>query len=341
MKNYVLAIFLTVGMSIHLQADDSAPKSEIDLAELEVKLKTEGLEGWIHAANAAAGLYVFTWRKPGDFFTNIQFPLIARSQTLRDEIKKLDRHDKIWVRGEFIQHEAPQKHIEAQEFKILKKYAPEWEKDYGTAFPEELNDKTQIRAIVHAIANEGRIMVIEYKDSVIPVFVDRPELTKGLYRNDKIEIIYRVRKNPNRPKHLELNLESSEPLKVIERIVEKHAQTGSLEGSLIRFPASPQVLFDVFAIEVIDADGLKRNYTLVNFDDPEVFKKIREKLGQIWATDSQQASYARNKWVNRNIRVKATGVFNIQDPGQANAQILLTGPESLEFSKLICEWQKL
>src|SRR5438445_610982 len=70
------------------------------------------------------------------------------------------------------------------------------------AIPDDLLAATELIGKVHAVNDDGRIFVIEYKDAVIPVFVPVANLTAGLYRNDKIHLVFQFAMNPPRPTHL-------------------------------------------------------------------------------------------------------------------------------------------
>lgn len=135
---------------------------------------------------------------------------------------------------------------------------------------------------------------------------------------------------PHQPAHVSVDFTKSEPIKVIDKLVEWHGKEGSVVGTLVLFPKSPQVQFNVFALQIADDNGVKREITLVNFEDPKVFEAIRDKLQDLWDRKPQNIVNARNKYLNLNVTLKATGTFNVVDPGQANMQILLKGPESLE-----------
>ena len=95
------------------------------------------------------------------------------------------------------------------------------------------------------------------------------------------------------------------------------------------FPASPQVKFNVFALHQKDQDGVSKEYTLVNFEDEKVFEAIRNKLQSLWDSSPDAVINSRNKLLNTKIRIRATGTFNVVDPGQANPQIMLAGPDSI------------
>jgi len=307
------------------------------LSELEKQLKETGLKGWVHGATEPLGLYVFTYREPGNFFAHQEFPLVPGNEAVERTLQKLKRHDEVSLKGSFLANQAPINHIWVSHIDLINSYesptpAPE-PYPYKAELPEELFTQKEIRAKVHAVVNEGKVLVIEYKDAIVPVVVGKPELAKGLFRNDKVKLQIEVREYPAKPTHVSLDLKTKDPLVVTDRMVDWHGKKGSVEGALVLFPKSPQVNFNVFAVQVADERGILREFTLVNFEDTKVFEQIREKLQQVWDSDSKGIENGRNKLVNRNLRIKASGVFNVVDPGQANPQVLLTGPESIEWIK--------
>lgn len=302
--------------------------------DLEKQLKGTGLTGWIHGASEPLHLFVFTYREPGNFFSHLEFPLVAADEAMERTLKGLTRHDEVSLKGHFLENGAPIRHIFVESLSLVKKYessVPQLNEPYGyqATLPDELLSKNEIFAKVHAVANEGKVLVVEYKDAVIPVVVDRPELSKGLFRNDKVKLKIRLRSHPDQPTHVSLDTKKAEPLKVIDRMVDWHGRKGSVEGVLVLFPKSPQVNFNVFALQMTDENGVSREFTLVNFEDDQVFSKIREKLQTIWDNSPSGIENGRNKLVNRQVKLKATGVFNVVDPGQANPQVLLKNPDAV------------
>ncbi len=322
---FIVALLLAVSFTAF--ADPS-----FTLEQIEEQLKTSGLEGEVHGSSGPTQLFVLTVRAPGNFFEHKEFPLTSTLESVREQFKTLNRHDKVKVKGNFVKNEAPIKHIQVDELAVVKKYEssmPASSYKYQAKMPDELLNKTELSGKVHAVADGGKILVLEYKDVVLPVFVRDEKWTKDLFRNDIVTIKYLIRKKPQEPVHIMLDPKAEVPLVVNDKMVSWHGKPGSVEGYLVLFPKSPQVVFNVFALQVPQANGATREYTLVNFDDPKVFEHIREKLQELWDKNPGKIENARNKFINLNVKLKATGTFNVVDPGQANPQILLTGPESL------------
>lgn len=305
----------------------------IDLREVEQKLAADGAEGEVHGASASQGLYVFVYRNPKDFFDFLEMSMVPASQDVVRQLEALRRHDRVRIKGSFLENRSPQKHIEVTSLEMVRKYAPPVEMpayEHEAKVPDELLGQSSALFLVHAIHADGQILVVEYKDTVLPIFVKNGALAKNLYRNDLVRLKFKVQRRPDRPAHLRLDETAEKPVEVVESILAKHGQPATLEGALVLFPKSPEVIFNVFAVLEELPAGLKRQYTLVNFTSPEVFKQIREKLQAAWDQAPKDYVNGRNKLVSTKIRVKVTGTFNEVDANQANAQVLLAGPEAIE-----------
>ncbi|NBX68530.1 MAG: hypothetical protein EBR01_06170 [Proteobacteria bacterium] len=311
-------------------------ESDTTMEEIQRMLEGNGLQGWIHGAVNEYSQYVFTYRVPGNFFDHYEFPITTENPEVKKFLESSNRHDEVIIRGSFLANGAPIQHIDAKEIYLYQKFEDglgHGKYTHEAKLPEELEGKTELKGKVHAIVDGGKVLVIEYKDAIIPVVVPKPELAKDLYRNDKITLQYKLRKHPHLPAHVAVDVSKTNPIVVTDSLVKWHMKQGSLTGTLVLFPKSPQVQFNVFALQVVDNDGVKREITLVNFDDPKAFEAIRNKLQEWWDEKPQNIINARNKYLNLNVQVKATGTFNVVDPGQANMQILLKGPENIERSK--------
>ena len=306
----------------------------VDMKEVEKELTTSGVDGWIHGSVESQGLYVFTYRTPGNFFDYVEMSLVSYSPEMMKELGTYNRQDKVRVKGSFLPNPSPQKHILVSSIEMITQYQtpyPTQPYQHQAKIPDELLTLTTATFLVHAIAGDGHILVVEYKDSILPIFVQNETFTKNLFRGDVVQLKFKVQSYPNQPVHLNLDEKDPQPLQVLESIQAKHGKQGVVEGALILFPQSPEIKFNVFAVQEQLQAGLSRQYTLVNFDDPGLFQKIRDALQKAW--DQYPGAYVngRNKLISTHVRVKATGTFNEIDPSQANPQVLLNSLDSLQI----------
>jgi hypothetical protein len=303
-------------------------------AQLEREIRAgRAVEGEIHGAFPDLELYVFTYRNPENFFEFVEVSLVAPTEALAAELAELRRHDRVRIQGGRMDNRSNQLHVELSALEVVRKYEaspPIPSYDYQASIPDDLRDKDSELFLVHAVNAGGSVLVVEHGDVVLPVYVTRPELTRNLARNDVVRLFYEIRSGPDRPVHLQLQ-DIAQPVEVIESVTALHGQPAAVEGPLVMFPQSPQVRFNVFAVLQELPGNTQRQYTLVNFDSPEIFETIRTKLQTAWdAAGPDSAVSGRNKLISTRVRVRATGTFNQIDRNQANAQIVLAGPDSIE-----------
>lgn len=306
----------------------------LDLPQVEKELSEKGIEGWIHGSVEKQGLFVFTYRNKDDFFDYIEMSLVSEKPEITAQFASFARHDKVLIKGKVLKNPSPQKHIDVASISLVKKYdsgMPTEPYKYDAKIPEDLQKASRGTFLVHAIAGEGRVLVLEHRDSIVPMFVRKPELTKNLSRNDIVSLAYVVRTGPEHPMHLNLDDKAQEPVKVVEAINAIHGKPASVEGALILFPKSPEITFNIFALQQQLPDGLSRQFTLVNMEDKEAFARIRAKLQKAWDQFPKEYVNGRNKLVSLRVRVKATGTFNQISNNQANPQILLKDADSIEI----------
>lgn len=292
-----------------------------------------GAVGEIHGAYPELDLYVFTYRNPKNFFDFIEVSLISGNSEVSSLLAGLHRHDRVRIKGQLLDNPSPQPHVELSGLELVKRYesAPAMPAyTYSADIPADLRGKDSALFLVHNVAAGGRILVVEYKDVVLPVPVRRPELTRNLARNDVVRLSYEIRSEPDKPVHLRLREDASEPVEVVDSAMALHLKPAAVEGSLVLFPKSPQVAFNVFAVLQELPGGLRRQYTLANFESEKTFEEIRNKLQLAWDQRDNVAVSGRNKLISTNVRVRATGRFNAIDPNQANVQIVLDGADSVE-----------
>ena len=194
----------------------------------------------------------------------------------------------------------------------------------------DFSNQTEFVGKVRAIGAGGKVLVVEYKDGVLPIFVEAPDYTQGLFRGDIVRLNYTIQARPERPTHLKLNLEAEQPLEVLDAMVEWHQQEKTLAGKLVKFPQSPQISLDVYAMEV-ETQGIKRTVTLINFDDINEFQNIQKKLADLWDSNLATAVSGRNMLINPEVIIEASGQVNVVSPEQANPQILLNSAEDVQL----------
>jgi hypothetical protein len=304
-------------------------------AKMERALQSgQPIEGDIHGAFPELEQYVFTYRERDDFFDFVEVSLIPATPQVATVLAGLRRHDRIRIQGVLADNRSQQPHVEVSSLEVVSRYEasppiPAYE--HAAEIPDDLVGKDNELFLVHAVVANGAVLVVERSDVVLPVFVRRPELTRELARNDVVRLHYEIRSRPDRPVHLEL-ADVAQPVEVVDSITALHGRTADLEGALVLFPQSPQVRFNVFAVLEPLAGGAQRQFTLVNFDDTAKFTAIRNKLQAAWDSAGPDAAVSgRNKLISTQVRVRVKGIYNQIDPNQANAQIVLDGPEAIEI----------
>ena len=303
----------------------------LDIASLSQELTSTGLVGRIHGAASDTQMFVMAVREPDNFFSHKEFSLIPKDEAVQNTLNQLHRHDLVCVRGDLIANPSPQKHIALNSIRVIEPWKqPEGFTPYQrTGIPEELEEQTSLTGQVHAIGEDGKILVVGYKGAVLPIYVSATEYTQGLYRGDIIKLAYQIQRYPQKPVHLQLDTTAKQPIEVLDAIASWNGQSKTITGSLVKFPQSPQLKFDVYAMEV-DTKGIKRYFTLINFENMAEFENIRQKLAKIWNDNEATAVSGRNMLINPHVTIEATGLANIISPEQANPQILLDSAEQIQ-----------
>lgn len=306
----------------------------LELSQLSQELEGNGLIGRIHGASAAAKMVVLSVREPNNFFAHREFSLIAEDETVQATLDELHRHDQVCVQGSIMANPSPQHHVKVSSLEVQEPWTgldghPDYE--YEEGLPEELMGRSSVVGKVHAIGEGGKILVVEYKDQVLPIFVPTPDMTdvtQSLYRGDIVRLAYQVQLHPQSPMHLQLDPTVAEPIEMLDAIAPQHGEAKTLSGHLVQFPKSPQLRFDVYAINV-ETEGVYRTFTLLNFNDMEIFEEIRTKLADIWESNTETVVTGRNYLINPEITIEASGLINVISTEQANPQILLENADAL------------
>ncbi len=309
--------------------------STIDIEELGKKLSGDGLQCEIHAADRANRQYVATYRDPKNFFNNVQLVIVSHDKAVLSFFQSMKRHDIVLIKGEFFHQgefmpESPQPHVEVSSISMKEEYKPsivaseKFQK--SNKLPQELQGKSEADFLVHSVLKQGAFLVLEYGDNFVFVVVPDKKFTENLYRNDRIHMRFRIQSFPSMPTHIELDTDTSggkKPLEVTDSIHALHAKKYTQEGFLVRFPKSPQIVRDIWAVEQKGPNGNSRTFTLVNFTVKGEQEKIDAKLKAWWDAAADGVVDGRNKLVNSKVKIKATGIMNVVDPNQANAQMQL------------------
>lgn len=305
----------------------------LQLPQLTQELETTGLIGRIHGADSSSQLFVLSVREPTNFFNAQQFSVLTKDAGVRAKLSQVQRHDRVCVQGELIANPSPQNHILVKSIQVLETWSglkgfPDYPRT--ASLPETLKERTSFVGKVHAIASGGKILVLEYQDLVVPVYVTSTEQTQALYRGDIVRVAYQIQPWPQQPTHLNLNLDVEQPLEVLDSMAAWNGRQERLVGHLVKFPQSPQIKFDVYAIEV-ETLGVDRYFTLVNFEDVNEFQRIRDKLTKIWDDHLETVSTGRNLLRNPQVVLTVRGQANVASPEQANPQILLDSADDIQW----------
>lgn len=300
--------------------------------EHEDGLQGDGMAAEIHGAPQDLGHFVASVQDPENPIKFTYYSLYTYKDDVKATLAKLKRHDKIRIWGEISPDvNGPQKHIIVTNLVIEKEstaLTPAFERkaDFPASFPAQ---DVPFRALVHAVAKEQGLLVVEYKDAVLPVRVPEDITLPDLYKNDIVEMKAKVSSHPGSPKHLKL-LE----ITVKDAIVNVHGKEIEKEGALIKFPKSGIIRKNIYAIQENLPDGLSRQYTVIA-EESELFESARQKLEDLWeAADQTNVYNGRNKLVNPDLIVKVKGIGNEVDRGQANAQIIVSKVDDITATNI-------
>ena len=329
-SSILLALFATLLSTPDFAAADEAK----DLKTIEQLLTSgQGVEGSLHAAVPEQSLYVFSYMGENGFFEQVRLSLVPRSKEALELLKTLNRHDRVRVFGS-LEFNNNQPHIRMTDIQLIKSWgSPFPPYKHEVTLPKDLEQMESFIGKVHAIHAGGTVVVLEYKDTVLPLVVAETQLdaTKDLFRGDKVKVHFNIAEHPRRPTHLELNSKVQPPIEVLDKVRSEHGQIHQFEGVLVMFPQSPQIKFNIFALQRDMGDGVVRDYTLIpkTFDSVQ-FEAMRNMLQAVWDKNSETAVNNRNKWIKKSIRIKAKGSINVIDPNQANPQILFEDLKDIE-----------
>lgn len=325
--------------------ENPTPPHRFDHAFLNGKLGSDGLTGWVHGAVPQYQQYLFTYRledatDPMRFFKAEQYSLIPGNAEVAAILPTLKRHDKIRLKGTVFDNGSPLTHLKVTSVEMLEKYPRSTDNSYGFDVAQLKGQSTfQVFGQVHVMINSdqyGRAMVIEHKDFVMPIAVPPKHdiAASKLYRGDIVNVSVKMMEAPNRPPHFVLDEGVEQAIDVIDPMLHCHNAETTVTGYLTKFDKSPAISLDTYAIRVVDANGIGRNFTL--FTDlsteagAELFFALRDKAAAAWDASPEAPTVVRNFWKKESIKVTAKGRLNVVSSEQANAQVYMTAVEDLK-----------
>lgn len=328
---YILLVFAVLLSTPSFVIADEAK----DLKTIEQLLTSgQGVEGSLHAVVPEHSIYVFAYMGESGFFEQVRLSLVPRDKKALEILKTLKRHDRVRVFGS-LEFNNNQPHIQMKDIQLLKSWSgtlPPYQ--HEVTLPKDLENLDFFIGRVHAVHAGGSVVLLEYKDTVLPLVIAPAQLdfTKELFRGDKVKVHFNVAEVPHRPVHLEINSKFKEPVEVLDPVRAEHGKIHQFEGSLVMFPQSPQLKFNIFALQRDMGDGVVRDYTLIpkSFDENQ-FEMLRIALQATWDNNPEAAVNGRNKWIKKSIRIRARGFINVIDPNQANPQILFEDLKDIEI----------
>jgi hypothetical protein len=305
--------------------------------------------GWIHGAVPRYKQFLFTYRKedsndPMAFFKAEQFSLSGTTSEVWASLSGLKRHDKVRLKGKVLGNRSPIKHLMITSIDIVKKYDKPSENPYSfdatkLAGVTSFNVFGQVHAVVSS-EDAGYAVVLERDNFMMPVAVmtQHEDLAKKLYKGDIVSVdIKVVTGKDGRPPHFMTDGDKPNALKIVDPLVNCHGVNRTVEGHLVKFDKSPAINTDVYAVRIVDGNGIARNMTLfpgVSAEDPifgEIFMAVKAKAEAAWNSSTELASVVRNYNEKKSIKVTVRGMINVVSTEQANAQVYIMSADDVDF----------
>lgn len=334
--------------------EDPTPPYTFDAKFIGDKLaSSDGLVGWIHGAVPRYNQYLFTYRKedPEDFmafFKAEQFSLVGATPEIWKTFETLNRHDKVRLKGTVLDNRSPLKHLIISQIEVIKAYDKPTENTYSFD-AAKLKGVTEFRVFgqVHAVVSSeayGYAIVLEKDNFIMPIAVKSKHalVAKSLFKGDIVNVsVSVVAGKDGRPPHFQTDDSIPEAIVVVDPLINCHGTQRAVEGHLVKFDKSPAINRDVYAVRVVDGNGIGRNMTFfpdVAADDDafgEIFMAISAKAKKAWADAAETPGVLRNYNEKKTIHVVANGKLNIVSTEQANAQVYLKSADDIEFKVVV------
>lgn len=328
--------------------EDPTPAYRFEVDFLNEKLGGDGLLGWMHGVVNAYQQYVFTYRKedPDDFmafFLAEQFSLIPADDTVAAALKTMHRHDKVRLKGKVFDNGAPLKHLMITAVEMVEPFKGATENHYDFDLSVLQGHKTfDVFGIVHATVDApgiGRALIVEHKDLIMPLAVP-PSLADAaapIYRGDVVNVAVKVVEHEHGPPHFEVDEAAAKPIDIVDPLLNCHGMETTVTGYLAKFEKSPAIMMDTYAVRVVDANGVARNFTFFpDEEDPAkagaLLRLIGKKAAAAWNDAAAAPVVVRNFWKKEGLKVTAKGWINVVSTEQANPQVYLKSVDDLTIT---------
>lgn len=331
---FIVGAHEAAGQGAPPPAAPGAARPKEPAPDLDLLAATTGLKGTMHGSKQVSGTYVFTWWNPKSFFQNTNLSLVPMNPDIERQLAALERHQSVVVWGKLVRVTPGQTHVRVEKVEVGEKWHPGVTAEVIPRKPSEdltrkLARKKHVDAMVHAVAEDGSALAIEYAGEVIPVQVPPTEALRkqvaGLFRGDRIRFRSSLAKYPVRPAHLMITPDPDDdrsPLEVKDAIHDQHEKARTVEGHLVLFPKSPVLRRSIWGVEERGPNGLDRYFTIFNFEDAKDQAKIDAILQAAWDSSAKGVKDARNKYVHTKVKVRVTGQVNNPAPNQANPTVV-------------------
>lgn len=309
------------------------------------KLAGEGLRGWIHGAVPSYQQYVFTYQNedPDDdmaFFHAKQFSLVPATDAVAATLAGLKRHDEVRLKGAIFPNGSPLTHLKVTAVEIVKKYPLSTDNPYSFDLAQLNGVETfPVFGQVHATIDSekfGRAIVVERDNLLLPLAVPASlnDIAAKLFRGDIVNVIAKLVHHEKGPPHFEIDGNATNALQVVDPLLNCHGLAKTVTGYLAKFDKSPAINRDIYAVRVVDANGVGRNFTLFPADaeDFELFKALMVKAKTAWDSSAEEPQVVRNFWKKESLKISVTGTLNVVSPDQANAQIYVKSADDITIS---------
>jgi len=209
----------------------------------------------VHGSIPSGGITVFN--VGGDYIS-----AYTRDPDLAETFKTLKRYDRVDISANYTITGSAQPHINVTELGFSSKAESTYEHNFDYQRFDGL-DNVKLLGSVHAVAGSGEVLVFNYENIVIPIFVDDAfqEKARTLWKFDKVLLDLSVEPRPGRPLHFYTNINSDNPIRIVDAVKDCDGKTADLVGNLINLNNADN---NFFGVEVFDENKAYRSYLVIS-----------------------------------------------------------------------------